>query len=44
VEVERFISNGEIYKEDVLEELFAKYSEQARDNLESSQNAELATV
>jgi hypothetical protein len=27
VDVERFVSNGEIYEESMLEELFAKYSD-----------------
>ncbi len=31
VEVERFTSNGEIYGEDILKELFARYSEQKSD-------------
>jgi hypothetical protein len=32
VEVERFTSNGEIYGEDILRELFARYSEQGYDD------------
>ena len=32
VEVERFISNGEIYGEEVLSVLFARYSEHQGDN------------
>lgn len=39
VEVEKFISSGEIYGEDVLKELFTRYSEQEGDHLESSQNS-----
>lgn len=35
VEVERFISNGEIYGEDVLNELFTRYSDQERHSLKS---------
>ena len=40
VEVERFSSDGTIYGEEVLSELFARYSEQEGDNLESPQEVE----
>jgi hypothetical protein len=44
VEVERFISNGEIYDKSALSELLAKYSDQERANIESLQNAGLAVA
>jgi hypothetical protein len=40
VEVERFTSNGTIYGEEVLSELFARYSEPGDDNLASPQGVE----
>jgi hypothetical protein len=39
IEVERFISNGEISGEDALRELFAQYLEEDHDHRESSQRA-----
>lgn len=39
IEVERFISNGEIEAEDALSELFAVYAEQESDELEALQDA-----
>lgn len=44
VEVEKFISNGEIAGEESLNELFARYSEQDDIAVESSQGTEMATV
>ena len=44
VEVERFISSGEIYEEEIMGELFARYSEQESDDLDSSQRSKLATT
>jgi hypothetical protein len=44
VEVEKFISNGEITGEESLNELFARYSEQEDLAVESSQCPEMATV
>ena len=44
IEVEKFISNGEIAGEEALSELFARYSEQEDIGVESLQNTELATV
>ena len=44
VEVEKFISNGEIAGEESLNELFARYSEQEDITVESSQGTEIATV
>jgi len=40
VEVERFTSDGTIYGEEVLRELFARYSEPGDDNLASPQEVE----
>ena len=44
VEVERFISNGEIYGESALSELFTRYSEQEHDRVELPQDIELMVV
>jgi hypothetical protein len=44
VEVEKFISNGEIAGEEALRELFARYLEQENLSTETSQNTDLATV
>lgn len=44
VEVEKFISNGEIAGEESLNELFAHYPEQEEIAVESSQASERATV
>jgi hypothetical protein len=44
VEVERFISSGEIYREEVFKELLARYSEQESDEVGSPQSTELATT
>ena len=43
VDIEKFISNGEIAGEEVISELFARYSEQI-DFVESLPNSEFATV
>jgi hypothetical protein len=40
VEVERFISDGDIYGEEVLHELFARYMDDERDTVESPQEVE----
>lgn len=44
IEVEKFISNGEIGGEESLNELFVRYSEQEDLAVESSQGTEMATV
>lgn len=44
IEVEKFISNGEIAGEESLNELFVRYSEQEDLAVESSQGTEMATV
>jgi hypothetical protein len=45
IEVERFMSDGEIYGEEVLNELFAVYSDpQEKDGLEIAQAVELVSV
>jgi hypothetical protein len=45
IEVERFMSDGEIYGEEVLDELFAVYSDsQEKDGLEIAQAVELVSV
>lgn len=44
VEIEKFISNGEVAEEEALSELFARYSEQDELAVESSQGTEMATA
>jgi hypothetical protein len=44
VEVEKFISNGEITGEKAVSELFARYSEQEERAVESPQDTELAKM
>jgi hypothetical protein len=44
VEVERFISDGEIYGGDILGELFAKYTDQDSEGSASSQGTELTVT
>jgi hypothetical protein len=44
VEVERFISGGQICGEEVLTELFARYSAEEGDHVGTPQDAELVTV
>ena len=44
VEVEKFISNGEITGKEALSELFARYSEQEDRAVESPQNTELTKM
>jgi hypothetical protein len=44
VEVEKFISNGEIAAEEALNDLFARYSEPEDIAVESSQSPEMVTV
>ncbi len=44
VEVERFISDGEIYGEEVLAELLTTYSDQELESLESTEGVELAAA
>ncbi|MDZ8189718.1 MAG: hypothetical protein RMX96_33385 [Nostoc sp. ChiSLP02] len=44
VEVERFISSGEINGEEVFSELFAMYAEPESNSVKLSQNTNLATT
>src|SRR5215510_8864687 len=44
VEVERFISDGEIYGEDILSELFTKYTDQDGEGSEASPGTELTVA
>ncbi|ACC82008.1 hypothetical protein [Nostoc punctiforme] len=44
VEVERFISNGEINGEEVFSELFAMYSEPENHSLKLTQNAKFTST
>jgi hypothetical protein len=44
VEIERFISGGQICGEEVLTDLFARYSAGEGDSLERPQDAELVTA
>lgn len=44
IEVEKFISNGEIVGEEALNDLFARYSEPEDIAIESSQSTEMVTV
>ena len=44
VEVERFISDGEIYGEDILGELFTKYTDPEGEGSEPSQSTELSAA
>ena len=41
LEVERFVSNGQVCGKEALSELFARYSETESNNLEASQLAEV---
>ncbi|HXU35560.1 MAG TPA: hypothetical protein VN937_04300 [Blastocatellia bacterium] len=41
LEVERFVSNGQVCGEEALGELFARYSETESNDLEASQLAEV---
>jgi hypothetical protein len=43
IEIEKFTSNGEIYGKDILNELFARYSDPLR-NPRSSESVELAAL
>ncbi|MGK7874080.1 MAG: hypothetical protein AB4426_12430 [Xenococcaceae cyanobacterium] len=43
VEAERFISNGEIYGEEVFEEIFNKYSDNEDDGSNLAQSLKVAT-
>jgi hypothetical protein len=43
VEIEKFTSSGELYGEEVLSELFARYTDQEA-SAESSESAEVATL
>jgi hypothetical protein len=44
VEVEKFVSNGEIAGEEALNELFARYLQQEELGVESSQGTEMVIV
>lgn len=44
VEIERFISNGQIHGQEVLQDLFAKYSEEEPDKVDAPQDAELVAA
>ena len=44
VEVERFVSSGEMNGEEVFSELFAMYSEQETNSAKHTQNANLAST
>ena len=44
VEIERFTSEGEIYGEEVLDELFARYSDHEADDLELIQDVEVPAI
>jgi hypothetical protein len=44
LEVERFVSNGQVSGEDALIELFARYSETGCEGLDSSQDVELVAA
>ncbi|MEH1891430.1 MAG: hypothetical protein V7K92_18905 [Nostoc sp.] len=44
VEVERFVSSGEINGEEVFSELFAMYSEQETNSAKHTQNANFAST
>jgi hypothetical protein len=44
VEIERFTSDGQIYGQEVLSELFARYTEQDANSLESPQDADMVTA
>jgi hypothetical protein len=44
VEVERFISDGQMYGQETLNELFARYSEDESSNLELPQEAEVVAA
>ena len=44
VEIERFISDGQIYGQEVLKELFARYPEEESNDLELPQEAEVVAA
>jgi hypothetical protein len=44
IEVERFISNGEVDSEEILRELFARYDRNEGDKIESSENMEVVSA
>jgi hypothetical protein len=44
VETERFVSNGEIYGEEALNDLLTKYSDREHDRLESPQDVGLTSI
>lgn len=44
VEVERFVSSGEINGEEVFSDLFAMYSEQENNSAKHTQNAKLTSM
>jgi hypothetical protein len=44
VEIERFISDGQIYGQEVLSELLARYTEEETNSLETPQDAEVVSA
>jgi hypothetical protein len=44
IEVERFISNGEVDSEEILRELFARYDRNEGDKIESSEHMEVVSA
>ncbi len=44
IEIEKFISSGEIFGEEALGELFARYAESGNPMTEASQNSEFLTL
>jgi hypothetical protein len=44
VEVERFTSDGQIYGQEILKELFARYSEEEPNDIKTQPDAEVVTA
>jgi hypothetical protein len=44
IEVERFVSNGEVYSEEVLSDLFARYGGREDSEIESSEPMEVVSA
>jgi hypothetical protein len=44
VEVERFTSDGQIYGQEILKELFARYSEEEPNDIKTQPEAEVVTA